>query len=192
MKTFNDKIFENINMEDGVLSDYEFIDCTFMGARFINGTLDNCVFSDCRFLNCNINSVKPKETYISFCQFFDCQLIGVLWDELQAGNLSFPIQKLERCFLKYNHFNKMNFKRFDFGKSKIIESDFNACNIAEGDLSHCDLTNTRFVGCDLRRCDFRHSLGYSIELNSNKLRGAEFSYPEAMNLLRDLNIIIEK
>ena len=111
---------------------------------------------------------------------------------LKDTGLSFPIQKLNKCYLKYNNFENMNFKKFDFIQSSILESVFENCNLAESNFKNCELKNTEFSGCDLRKSDFRKATGYNINLATNRIKGARFSYPEVINLLNPFEIVIEK
>lgn len=40
------------------------------------------------------------------------------------------------------------------------------------------------------KCDFRESTGYEIDINTNMLKDAKFSFPEVVSLLDSLEIKI--
>ena len=52
--------------------------------------------------------------------------------------------------------------------------------------------STEFSDCDLRKSDLRKARGYNINLLSNRIKGAKFSYPDVINLLEPFDIKIEK
>ncbi|MFR4453288.1 MAG: pentapeptide repeat-containing protein [Ruminococcus sp.] len=63
--------------------------------------------------------------------------------------------------------------------------------MAESSFRNCRLERTQFDGCDIRKADFRESCGYLIDITSNKIKNAKFSYPEVVRLLDALDIQIE-
>lgn len=124
-------------------------------------------------------------------EFIVCTIVGLIWTSLDSGSISFPIGRLEDCYLKYNEFEKTNFKKFDFKKSSIVDSNFIRCNLSESKFKNCDLKNTHFSECDLKKADFREAKGYEINPLNNLIKGAKFSREEAILLLKYLDIIIE-
>ena len=126
-----------------------------------------------------------------FATFVNCTIVGVEWLTLQSNSVSLPIQKFDKCYLKYNSFEKMSFKKFDFLQSSMIDCNFLSCNLSEADFKNCNLQNTEFSDCDLKNSDFRRATGYSINLADNRTKGARFSYPEVVNLLKSFDIRIE-
>lgn len=192
MNAYCNKTFTQITKEREIIADCEFTDCVFEKCRFTDCSFVNCTFCECKFFECSFVNPKTEEVSMLFAAFIKCTLVSVHWKVLQKGSVSFPIQKLDKCYLKYNDFENMNFKKFDFLQSNIIDSVFVNCNLTESNFANCDLKNTEFTECDLRKSDFRKASGYNIDLTRNRIKGAKFSYPEAMNLLNSLEIIIEK
>ena len=68
----------------------------------------------------------------------------------------------------------------------------------EADFSETDLEESVFVGSNLDRAQFHHTnlqgahlegaYNYSIDVETNRVRGAHFSLPEAASLLVHLGI----
>ena len=85
----------------------------------------------------------------------------------------------------------MNFKKFDFEKSIIVDSNFVRCNLGESNFNMCDLKNTHFAECDLKKADFREAKWYGINAFDNIIKGAKFSRAEVVSLLKYFDIIIE-
>ncbi len=192
MQTYSNRTFTEIVKEHTNIINCEFIDCIFENCKFLDCIFIGCTFSGCKFIDSSITNMQTKETHMLFNIFSECTLVGIQWTNLQSGSISFPIQKLNKCYLKYNNFENMNFKKFDFIQSSILESVFENCNLAESNFKNCELKNTEFSGCDLRKSDFRKATGYNINLATNRIKGARFSYPEVINLLNPFEIVIEK
>ena len=53
------------------------------------------------------------------------------------------------------------------------------------------LGGTRFTRCDLQKADLRTAEEYAIDLETNKLKGARFSFPDVVRLLDGTGIVIE-
>ena len=61
----------------------------------------------------------------------------------------------------------------------------------ESSFSECKLDKTQVSDCDIRNADFRGAVGYQIDIVTNRLKGARFSFPEVVSLLNGLGIKIE-
>lgn len=189
---FENQNFDCITKEQVRICDYEFEACVFTNCKFNNCHFTNCSFIDCRFVNCTFFGLKFQNVQLVFGEFEDCAIVSFDWNILQAGGITFPIQTIKNCFLKYNNFEKMNLKKFDFTGSKLLDCTFAYCNLSESNFKNCDLQNTAFEQCDLKKADFRSAKGYNINLTANQTKGAKFSYPEVIDLLKFFDIIIEK
>ncbi len=191
MQIVSDKNFKDITIDKENIFDIEFLDCVFENCKFNECILVNCTFSECKFIDCSFVGLKTKNVSILFAEFIECTIVGLNWANLDSGSISFPIGKLKNCYLKYNEFEKMNFKKFDFEKSSIVDSNFVRCNLGESNFNMCDLKNTHFAECDLRKADFREAKGYGINAFDNIIKGAKFSRAEVVSLLKYFDIIIE-
>ena len=85
----------------------------------------------------------------------------------------------------------MKLKKFDFSENEIVESLFTECELGESKFKSCNLEKTEFLKSDLRKADFRDASGYEVDIKSCKIKGARFSFPEAINLLNVLEIKID-
>ncbi len=192
MKSFSNKKFADILKDHDKIVDCEFIDCIFEKCKFADCTFINCIFSECSFLDCGFTNIQSKETNMLLSTFINCNIIGVCWANFQSGSFSSPIYKFDKCYLKYNDFEKLSFKKFDFLQSSLIDCFFVNCDLSESNFKSCNLHNTEFSDCDLRKSDLREARGYNINLLSNRIKGAKFSYPDVINLLEPFDIKIEK
>lgn len=92
---------------------------------------------------------------------------------------------------KYSEIKNGDFRKADFSDNIIQESMFDGCDLQESNFQNCRLEKTQFTRCDIRKSDFRNSSGYVIDIASNKLKQAKFSYPEVVRLLNSLEIQID-
>ena len=58
-------------------------------------------------------------------------------------------------------------------------------------MQGCQLKNRRFEKNNLAFTDFRDDSDYMVDVQTNKVKNARFSYPEAVNLLTGLGIILD-
>lgn len=189
---FENQKFENLKLSGETFRDFRFIDCEFSGCTFENCKLAWSRFTDCRFHKCAVISPVSEESCIQLAEFTDCNLVGVNWASLTPkGRFSDPIGRLINCRLKYNTFAGNAFRKFDFSENQILDSMFNECELTECSFQACKLDETEFFRCDLRKTDFRDAAGYQIDVMTNKLKGARFSFPEVINLLGGLGIRVD-
>lgn len=191
MQSYYNKKFVGIEKDNIAISDIEFVECVFEGCKFVDCDFVDCAFLECKFINCSIVNMKAISVELKYVEFDKCTLVGIQWHKFVCGAIAFPISKLNNCFLKYNNFEEMNFRKFDFKCSAILSSTFLRCNLMESIFKNCDLKDTAFSDCNLQKSDFRGSNGFNINLLKNKVKGAKFSCLEAINLLYPFGIIID-
>ena len=192
-KDLENEVFENLSFTYEKFEDYRFSDCTFKGCLFEEVELLQCIFSDCTFENCII--IKPKaslHSQLQDCRFIGCRLTEVNWSDMRPeGTFTDPIAVLTDCFLKYNSFTKINFRKFDFSGNEITESMFAECQLVESRFNGCRLDRTEFFRCDMQKADFRKASGYRVDILSCKMKNAVFSFPEAIDLLGSVGVKVE-
>lgn len=187
-----DQKFEQIKLKDEILEDMEFVDCEFVDCALENCKLIRCTFSNCKFYKCKSVNLQTEYSQIKNAEFSECHLVGLHWSELApVGKFAEPISKIEDCCLKYNTFTEMDFRKFDFSGSEVSGSTFSDCGLVESNFKQCGLDGTEFLRCDIRKADFREASGYQIDIMSNKMKGARFSFPEVVSLLNVLEIKID-
>lgn len=190
---YEDQLIKDQKYQDTVKEYCKFLDCCFENCSFEDCVINHCHFVNCSFYNCNIISLTSQYSEIKNAVFEKCNLIGIhTWNDLlPVGKYTCAIERIENCCLKYNSFIEMNFRKFDFSGNVIQESMFEECNLQESSFRNCRLEATQFSRCDVRKADFREAKGYVIDIPSNKLRQAKFSFPEVVSLLDSLELKIE-
>ena len=134
--------------------------------KFRNVTKESCKFVDCSFENCLFEECRILNCIFLNCRFENCTVI-----RLEANYSEIKNGDFQRCHLIGVHWETL----FPTGKyARPIES-----------LKNCCLKYNTFADAD-----FRNSSGYMIDIASNKLKQARFSYPEVVRLLNSLEIQI--
>lgn len=179
-------------LDPAALHNAEYSDCTFRNCRWNSARIENCRFLSCTFERCSWNGV-----IFSFCEMRDawfqgCAFRSISWGSLQArSTLYLPFGKLQSCEFRYNDFRSMPLAGFDFSSCIFGDCTFDDCKLAGADFHGVPLARTHFTRCDLQKADFRAADGYVIDLVTNQLKAARFSFPEVTALLGGLGISIE-
>jgi uncharacterized protein YjbI with pentapeptide repeats len=84
---------------------------------------------------------------------------------------------------------------------KLKDYHFDGCNLEGSYFEECNLEGASFVGCDLegasfkknilKKADFRETLNLRINILDNTLKGAKFSYTDAVSLLSEIGLILD-
>ncbi len=99
--------------------------------------------------------------------------------------------KFENCQLNHSSFYGMKLNRCSFNNSILEGIDFIEANLAGSALTNCNLSKALFENTNLEKADLRGSANYSIDPETNRIKGAKFSLPEVGGLLDKYGISIE-
>ena len=188
---YQGETFENFD-PGKALNDTEYNDCLFKNCRWLSTRVKNCRFLGCSFEHCNFSGVV-----FNYCEMRDAWLENsafrsISWGGLQGRNaISQVFGRVHGCVFQYNEFSGMVLAGFDFSDAAFTECIFDDCRLAGANFRAVPLRRTSFSRCDLQKADFREADAYAIDLCSNKLKGARFSFPDVVALLGGTGIIIE-
>lgn len=192
MKFYEEELFENLKLEGEHLAELQFTDCRFDHCQFLDLSLHNCSFINCEFRHCITGNPKLKFTDMVECRFYDSMLVGIDWKVMERKTAKIlPFSLFQDCVMKYNYFTKLPLKRFDFSQMKMEDCIFEECDMSEASFNGASLNETKFLNCKLLKADFRNAEGYAVDLKSCPVKGARFTFPEVVNLLRTFEIKIE-
>lgn len=102
------------------------------------------------------------------------------------SNLIFQDCKLDLCV-----FNQVKIPRCQFIDCSLKNSDFSNSDLQETSFSGSHLREATFQAADLRKADLRECKDYIIDPRYTQLKGAQFSFPEALSLLKIQEIKID-
>lgn len=181
-KVFKSENFTRISLENQI-----FNSCIFTSCDFSESILRSAKFSSCVFKNCNLSLPKLDNSRFQDVQFVDCKIVGAEFFKCEKAFFSVSFKK---CLLSYCNFSDLNMKNIHFEGSKIQESHFTNTALNGADFADTDLSGTVFHNCDLSKADFSKAFRYCIDPQTNKIKKAKFSLPEAVGLLRGFDIIL--
>lgn len=191
-KTYDGETFHDLRLSDDKLTGYQFMDCTFKNCSLERVPINGCEFINCTFSDCSVVESPLSHCEIRRARFQSCSLIGINWDPTSASSaFGSPLETVTDCILRYNNFVELTLSATDFRGSVLPGSTFSDCTLFRSTFYNCDLTDTEFLRCDLRSADFRNASGYHIDTPTCNIRNAKFSFPEVVNLLVPLGVIID-
>ena len=164
-----------------------FTSCSFQSCDFSESILRNAQFCGCIFVNCNLSLPKVEGCRFQDARFIECKIVGVEFFKCQKTFFSASFKK---CLLQYCNFSDLNMKNTSFDESKLKENHFTNTSLNGADFTNADLSGTIFHNCDLSKADFSSATRYDIDPQTNKIKNAKFSFPEAIGLLRAFDITI--
>jgi uncharacterized protein YjbI with pentapeptide repeats len=97
---------------------------------------------------------------------------------------------LLRCTINYSLFTELDMRRARLEGCRAEEVDFRGANLSGVNLSHSDFCGSFFENTVLEGADFSHATNYRIDATRNRIKGARFMLPDAIALLRSLDIVL--
>ncbi len=186
---YYDHKFMHLIHENQIIEAMEFHDCVFIHCSFRESTFKRCKFTNCRFEECNLSLAMFDETVISRAHFQNSQMVGVNWARADwSGRSLIKPFDFHQCVLNYSIFMGLELKEVELVGCLAKEVDFSDANLASSDCSDTDFSGSRFSNTDLTEADFSQATNYQIDATQNTLKKTRFSLPEAISLLRSLDI----
>lgn len=173
LKDMNDKVFDRCEFNHCDLSElsYSYSD-----------------FEDCTFTSCNLSMANVANSRFKNIKFIECKLFGVNFLDVDKFLLKLHFSK---CIINSCIFSGLPLNQCSFLECNIDNSDFINTQLKNVSFNKSKFSDVTFHESNLTGADFREAIGYSINLNNNNISKAKFSNPEALNLLKSLNIVIE-
>ncbi len=160
----------------------EFANCSFVACRF-----EKTRFLNCKFTNCVLSAVIPMDCRFNDTKFVDCKVIGMDWTKAEAvRDLEF-----QGCQVDYSNFKMVKVPKLKLVHCEAKEALFTEADLSGGDFKNTDFERAVFFKTDLSGADFRGAKNYFIDVRNNTLKKTHFSLPEAVGLLKSLDIILD-
>ena len=170
----------------------EWRDCVFTGCLFESCVFRGCKFTACVFTNCRILNPRFEGCEMVAGECEECLFVGVNFSDLRlASGKWFPLDRAEHCTWRICSLMDFELGKYDFSDAVFEDCILQQCAMKGADFRRSRFSGTLFNRCDLREADFRGAQGYAVDLETNRLRGARFSFPEVVGLLSSLDIKIE-
>lgn len=184
---FFEKKFEELDLRNIVIENNKFENCTFTRNNMNGSSFKNCWFSDCIFEQSDLSNVQFASSDLRSITFKECKLVGVSW----IVTKSLMHTNWQDCILSYGNFSGLDLRKSIMKGCKAHEIDLAETNLNDAILCGTDFAAARFANTNLTKADLRQAINYAIRPDSNKIKKARFSLPEATSLLYGLDIDIE-
>jgi uncharacterized protein YjbI with pentapeptide repeats len=188
---YEEQTFLNLCLNQNEIRSKRFYECDFIDCDLSEAIFSNCRFIECKFAECNLSLVKLKNSSFVNTYFENSKVIGVNWLEASwpTVELFCPIEFF-RCDLSHSTFFGLSLREIRLTECLAKDVDFREADLTEADLTHTDFTGSLFMETNLTRADFSDAINYHIDVGFNKVKAARFTLPEAVSLLRSLDIEI--
>lgn len=181
------QVLQSKNFSKKSLEGHVFDSCSFKSCDFSESLLRNAQFCACSFENCNLSLPKLEGCRFQDVRFVGCKIVGA---EFFKCEKTFFSPTFKDCVLYYCNFSGLAMKKTYFNGSKLNECHFTNTNLNSADFDRVDLSGTIFHDCDLSMANFTTAVSYDIDPQTNKVKKAKFSLPEAIGLLRGFDVTI--
>lgn len=184
---FEEQAFEGIDYTAKALTRGQYEACTFLNCDFSNVDLSDISFTECSFKSCNLSMVKMLQTTLNDARFNDCKMLGINFEH--CNEYLFTVA-FDNCHLNLSSFYRRALKKTSFRNCSLHEADFTESDLSGSVFDNCDLTGARFENTVLDKVDFRTAFNYTINLQINKAKKAQFSLAGLPGLLAGYDIVI--
>lgn len=180
--------YEAVNFSPFVLDGLSFEDCSFTSCKFENVPIRASIFTGCSFSKCSFLLTKVDDTTFNDVLFKDCRLMGVNFTTCNDFLLNFEFADsiLDNVFISEKKLQKIKIRG-----CTLKDCDFMRVDFRSADFEKTVFNKVNFSECNLEKADFRKAENYSINPESNRIKNARFSLPEAQSFLAFLGIRID-
>jgi fluoroquinolone resistance protein len=161
--------------------------CHFSAVSFTDRSLKAVLITESKFSRCSLANVDLTNSVLRSVEFEACNLVGINWTKLKKlADVTF-----KDCKLDYYCFQSLQLKNTLFINCSIKEADFSDSDISKTDFSGSMLAGTTFSRANLEKADLRRAKDYFIDPKITKIKGAKFSFPDAVVLIEALGAEVE-
>ncbi len=184
-----DQRFKRLICRNQILTRQKFDASTFEHGSFQETVFHGCRFNDCTFTDCDLRLARVPGSSFRNVIFERSNVTGINWaDGSWAKSGLLNSIGFRDCDVSYATFIGLDLKKLVMTRCIAKDVDFSDANLTQASCAETDFFESRFVHTNLTEADFTHARNYAIDPSLNILKKAKFSLPEAIALLRGLNI----
>ena len=191
VKEYDEESFQNLDWSAQEVIGKTFDQCLFVKCQFTEAHFRSCKFYDCEFKSCDLSLMHVGDCEFSNVLIEDSKAVGVNWAEMRLPSVRIycPMEFM-RCNIDYSIFMGLDLSEIQIVDCQARHVDFSGANLSKSTLTLTDFANSTFNRTNLCQADFTHAVNYYIDVYNNPLKGAKFTFPEAISLLSALDIDI--
>lgn len=184
--------FDKLDFSQKEIIANKYDQCVFTGCIFTKTIFQACKFYDCEFRNCDISLIKVTDSTFSNNLIESSKAIGINWAEILIPSVKIynPVEFV-KSNIDYSVFQGLDLREIQIFDCQAREVNFEDVDLSMADLRLSDFANSVFRRTNLNKANFTDAFNYSIDIQNNSLKGAIFSLPEAVSLLKllDINLV---
>lgn len=188
MIEYTGELFLDTDFSQQVISSTLYEDCDFENCTFQKTEIVESIFRNCSFKGCVWGNVVFRESKLQALRFRESQIMGL---HLHPGAVLECLLNIQDCRISYCVFEEMKLSKNRIASSRINDCSFYDCDLSEIDFSDSNFNASQFERNNLKGSDFRRAENYAINPINNQVKGAQFSMPAVLSLLRYFEIEIE-
>ncbi len=186
---YADQRFKRLTYRNQTITRQKFDACMFDHCSFQETVFQSCRFNDCTFTDCDLRLAKVPGSSFRNVIFERSNVTGINWaDGSWAKSGLLNSVGFRDCEVSYDTFIGLDLRKLVMTRCIAKAVDFSDANLTQANCTETDFFESRFVHTNLTEADFTHARNYFIDPTLNTLKKAKFSLPEAIALLRGLNI----
>lgn len=185
---FEDQNYQQAALVESPLIQAHYDYCRFTGCNLERYDLSGYKFTDCTFTDCNLSLANLAGCSFQDIKFINCKLLGLHFEACNPFNISFSFQD---CILDHSSFFKLKIKKTIFLGSRLQEVEFEGADLTQADFQRCDLQLANFFQTNLEQANFINAENFSIDPDSNKIKGAKFGLQGLPGLLEKHQLKIQ-
>jgi len=186
-KVFLDENHKGIDYTINGLPTGEYDNCTFTNCLFPALHISNSSFLECEFVDCNFTNTKFGGTTLNDIRFKGWKMVGADLSVVTDFMLSVHF---DHCTLDLINCYQLNLSKTSFKDCSLQEADFTESNLSQAVFANCNLKGATFDRTNLQKTDFRTAINYTIDLDLNTVKGAQFSKESIQGLLTKYGVKI--
>jgi uncharacterized protein YjbI with pentapeptide repeats len=181
----DDQNFSQVNYSKLDIKGIQFEACQFNQCNFAGANLKECFFIGCTFTDCDLSSAKIQQASFQSIDFINCKLMGLDFSSINPFLLSFSAKNSQLNLCSFAH---LKMTKTVFTNCQIEEADFWETNLSESKFINCNLNGSQFEQTNLTKADLSSAMNFSINPDSNQIKGAVFSKENLIGLLQKYQI----
>ncbi|MGI8549249.1 MAG: pentapeptide repeat-containing protein [Dehalococcoidia bacterium] len=185
--------FLHVELVREKFSSIEFDACMFERCAFSECSFYRCTFLNCQFKNCDLSLIQVPNARFNSVHFKQSKLVGIDWTKAgtsKADRLLMSVS-FDECVLDYGSFLGLHLREMQLVNCSAREVDFSGADLTGATCAGTDFSASTFLHTNLEKADFGGARNYTIDPTANRIKGAKFTLPEALSLLRSFDIRIE-
>ncbi len=189
---FEDEEFRDLVLDRQDVGYTDFRECTFVRCSLRETVLRGCRLLGCTFRECDLSLAQVRDCSLRNTRFEHSKVIGINWAAAAwpNGKPLFPSVDFADCAISYSTFIGLRLNGISIVRCVARDVDFTNADLTGADCRHTDFADSLFFHTNLTEADFSGATNYIISATLNTLKGTKFSFPDALDLLRALDIVL--